>query len=216
MRDQFYGDRKDVLKWTLALQAATEEKNILYVVMYRPNKGSHGKDFRPVGGGTPDVVRFFDSEREKFRSGARRVMEVHALAPGRIDLICETYEHRDRRDYFEGVRSRLAERNVDKNFLILFDPDNGIAGASAKSTHVCPEQITAVWSAMRSGDVLLVYQHQFRDREWRSKRHSVLASAIQLPEERVKDHCAPDVKDVCFFEVSKEEDDPAIPHHSCD
>jgi len=214
MRDQFYGDRKDVLKWTLALQAAGEEKDILYVAMYRPNEGLHGKDFRPIDQAIPQVVRFFDTAREKFVNGQhRRCVDVVALLPGRIDLVPEIYEHRARREYFDRVRGRLGKASSGKNAVVLLDPDNGIAGVSANSKHVCPEQIEDVWPAMRPGDVLLVYQHQFRDKEWRSKRRTALSSALGLSQERIRDRCASDVRDVCFFEVTKSADDQ---YQSCD
>jgi hypothetical protein len=39
MRDEFYGDRKDLWKWSVALDEAATRK-ILYVAMYRPEVGS--------------------------------------------------------------------------------------------------------------------------------------------------------------------------------
>jgi hypothetical protein len=217
MRDQFYGDRKDVLKWTLALQAAGSEKRILYVVMYRPHKGTHGQDFRPIDQALQEVVRFFESERKKFGAGIpRRLAGVSALMPGRIDLVSEIYEHRDRRQYFEKILSRLCSRSPAQNFVVLLDPDNGIAGLNPKSEHVCPQQILSVWSAMWPGDVLIVYQHQFRDKEWRIKRLTVLASAINVPLGRIKEHRVEGVRDVCFFQVVKDMSDQSSLNLPCD
>jgi hypothetical protein len=204
MRDQFYGDRKDVLKWSRALRLAGTEKVVLYVVMYRPNKGLHGVDFGPVAEADSGVVGFFQQERKRFKLGVpRRLVDVTRLLPGRIELIHNKYEHRERKAYFEAVRNRLIHRNNDEKCVVLLDPDNGISGKCSKSEHVCKQELFTLWSAMVPGDVLIVYQHQFRDREWVSKRKSALVEAIGSDEVCCSQD--KDVRSVCFFEVAKVE-----------
>jgi hypothetical protein len=204
MRNQFYGDRKDVLKWSHALRLAGAEKVVLYVVMHRPNKGSHGCDFGSVAEADSGVAVFSQQERKKFGLGApRRLEDVTRLLPGRIKLVYNRYEHRERKAYFEAVRKRLTHRQKDERFVVLLDPDNGISGKCSKSEHVCKEELLTTWSAMVPGDALIVYQHQFRDREWVSKRKSALAEAIGCDE--ICCSRDEDVRSVCFFEVTKVE-----------
>jgi hypothetical protein len=125
--------------------------------------------------------------------------------PGRIEIILDIYKHGNRREYFEKVTNKLANRTGPNRFVVLLDPDNGIAGTSQKSLHVCKAEISCVWSAMRHGDALLIYQHQFRDQEWASKRRQALASALHLAQDKIRLIRWKLVRDVCFFELTKEE-----------
>ncbi len=203
MRDQFYGDRKDVLKWTLALQLAGTEKRVLYVVMYRANKGSHGGDFRTIQSADSRVVIFFEEERKRFQLGvARCVRDITRLLPGRIELIDHKYEHQERQEYFDAVSNRLIRRSNGERYVILLDPDNGISGKRPKSEHVCANELSATRSAMVPGDVLLVYQHQFRDKEWISKRQETMVLATQSTAHSITCHRREDVADVCFFTMT--------------
>ena len=201
MRNQFYGDRKDVLKWTFALRAAGTSKAVLYVAMLRPNKGQHGLDFTEVDGADPLVVEFFKRERTNFGSSSyRAVARISALSPC-IELVHDLYIHGDRHTYFHTVSSRLKKRPARQLYVVLLDPDNGVGGKCPKSEHVCDKDISTVWSAMIPGDVLIVYQHQFRDKEWLSKRQSQVAAATGVP--NVTCRRDNDVQSVCFFEVVK-------------
>jgi hypothetical protein len=203
MRDQFYGDRKDVLKWTLALRLAGTEKRVLYVVMYRPCKGSHGCDFRTFQSADSRVVVFFEEERKRFQSGVPRcVRDITRLLPGRIELIDGKYEHRERKGYFDAVRNPLIGRGNGERYIILLDPDNGISGKCSKSEHVCADELSAMRSAMVPGDVLLVYQHRFRDKGWASKRQEALVLATKVSADAITCHRRRDVADVCFFAMA--------------
>jgi hypothetical protein len=202
MRDEFYGDCKDVLKWTVALRAAEGDKDILYVTMRRPNKNRHGLDFRDVSDADPMVVKFFSQERAEFQScpSSRSILRLSKLSP-RIALFDDPYEHGQRRRYFDRVCAQLMARPSHRPYVILVDPDNGIAGKCPKSEHVCDIELLRIWSAMIQGDVLIVYQHQFRDREWSTKRRSALANAIGS--DRIRCRLHDDIRSVCFLEVTK-------------
>jgi hypothetical protein len=171
--------------------------------MQRPNKNRHGFDFRNVAGANPEVVEFFNRERKEFQSSScRSVSRISALS-SRIVRVQKPYEHRHRNEYFDFICTQLSSRPSGRSYVLLIDPDNGIAGIRPKSEHVCGADLARIWSAMVKGDILIVYQHQFRDRDWTSKRRSTLSEAIGCNEVFCRQHR--DIGSVCFFEAMKVE-----------
>jgi hypothetical protein len=206
MRNQFYGDRKDVLKWTNALRLAGADRFVLYVAMLRPDKEDslHGCDFSCVRVANDQVVKFFENVREKLTPGTpRNLTDISRLLPGRIELVHGDYVHRDRKKYFDAVRNRLGRRTAGERYVVLLDPDNGISGRCPRSEHVCGEELLSVWSAMTPDDVLLVYQHRFRNKNWKQMKREILSRHLQVPLDRISPRCEADVPDVCFFEIDK-------------
>jgi hypothetical protein len=57
MRNEFYGDRKDLWKWTVVLNEAGEDREILYVAMCRPDR-----KVKRESGIRADVIEFFHDE----------------------------------------------------------------------------------------------------------------------------------------------------------
>ena len=199
MRRQFYGDRKDVFKWSLALRVARPNKRILYIAMLREDKPvNHGRDMRSVPGAESSVVRYFEGERRIPEPERYDISRIKRLSPS-IELVLDPYSYSGRLTYFHRALARLETREPGEEFVILLDPDNGIAGKSPRSEHVCGKELESTWSKMLPGDVLLVYQHQFRDNQWVSKRRSVLADAVGLPLDRVQCERMPELTDVCFY-----------------
>src|SRR4051794_25631837 len=93
MRDQYYGDRKDVWKWTVVAREASRisAARVIYVAMMRPNSAAeagHGGNFGPCAGALPKVTAFIESERRDFglldgdvtRPYLRRVARISALS----------------------------------------------------------------------------------------------------------------------------------------
>ena len=82
------------------------------------------------------------------------------------------------------------------------DPDNGVAGKRWRGVHVCPDSLRATWGALHAGDELVVYQHQFRDKEWRRKTLEVLSESIGVPVNDVRVECGREGP-ICFYCVQK-------------
>jgi len=200
MRHEFYGDRKDVWKWSVILDLAYPDKRVLYVVMLRPNRNEgHGLDRTPADGARPEVGKFFETERLRIEAGEERnISRVRRLYPN-MQVLLNDYEHRNRAQYFQQAARELKSRSCS-NYVVFLDPDNGIAGKRPKGEHVCPEQVGELWSEMKAGDTLVVYQHQFRDREWVAKRRECLARELSVGEADILSRV---FGPVCFYAVAK-------------
>lgn len=168
MRDTWYADQRDLVKWGTLTHLA--ERNALAAIVQvaylrqgaRPPL-ENGPAKVPI---SPAVWAFF-----------RDVGTIRGLADKlkrRIVLLDEAFVPRQRRQYRESMLA--AFRGVEGPKIVLLDPDTGIASGRATAKHSTSEDITAVWGALDSGDWLAVYQHRYRDKRWREDARERLAA----------------------------------------
>lgn len=205
MRNAFFTDRKDVLKWSVTLEAAhriTPHRAITYVAMMRPDGA--GWDFREVSGARADVVDFFDKERARIQSHRRDVGAVRALiasAGCELHLISDHIRPGTRAVYFDRVTEFLRKRGEHRRDVVLIDPDNGFAASGTKDPALgvaTIEELALVWGAMVPGDVLIVYQHSLRERNWQAGKQKLLGRAVEGAKLTLHDG-----RDFCLFEAEK-------------
>jgi hypothetical protein len=194
MRDEFYADRRDLWKWTVALNEAAERK-IIYVAMYtRRRVPAFPKGIRE------DVRNFFVQEREEL-DRELKCSRICRLSKEIVAFV-EPYHSRMADVYFGDVCNLIRFRAIEENYLVFVDPDTGIAESNSKPEHVSLKHLALLWSTMHSGDKLLVYQHNLREKreKWTSRKRGQLGTALQVKEVAVKnEHHA----DVCLFCISK-------------
>ncbi len=183
MRNQFYGDAKDIQKWTVVFNVAKiKSRSIYWVVMLCPDQATnHGRDSSAVSWADPIVASFFEEERSAGRKDLRRVA---VLAEGMgipIEINLAHFSNKSRRTYMADVKAFLCDRSAIRRDVIFFDPDNGLAGATPKSEHLRIEDLLGVWNALREGDVAIIYQHRprFAKDGWDSKKKDVIASILK-------------------------------------
>ncbi len=186
MRDEFVGDDRDLLKWSLILELAGSDRRILYVPMYR-------RDERISNGEHPireDVREFFRKDRVK---------SVAALAPRRFDVVSwGEYHDRQRNEYFGTICDFLSARAESVHHAVFIDPDTGIQSGTPNSKHVRDAQLAMIWSCLRPMDLLVVYQHAPQNRlcNWAKEKTRQFANAIGVAAEHVHSKT---MLDVCFL-----------------
>lgn len=168
MKDTWYGDDRDLVKWGMLAHLA--ERHDLAVIMQvaylRPGKRPPLQDGTAQVPISPMVWAFF-----------RDVGGIRALGgtlKRRIVLLDETFVPRRRNQYRQEVVE--AVRGLEGAKIVLLDPDTGIAATKATGKHVTTEDIAAVWAVLASGDWLAVYQHRYRDKRWREDARGKLAA----------------------------------------
>jgi hypothetical protein len=181
MRHDFYADRKDVWKWTLALRLAGDKKWIMYVAMFRPNQ----RDYGPVDSCANERVKsFFESERkiiaEESLQCLQRVVRLH---PEKIDPIFAEYTGSS--DYFTHVVEKLDGRESQRRDVILVDPDNGIEPKKCGPKHVPVSELKKLWSRMRPGDDLVVFQYNDHTPDWLENKRGLVENGLGLSKETV-------------------------------
>ena len=195
MRNEFYGDRKDLWKWTVVLNEAGESRQILYLAMYRPDQ-----KVKRTSGIRPDVIEFFHAEHKALNAG-KECSRIKGLS-SRIVPFLALYEPGQMDAFLAPVKQALESRIKPSSYVVFLDPDTGIREKSGPE-HVCPRLLASVWKSMVSGDTLLIYQHYARKKvdSWLSEKAELIAKAIQTACSNVtyKQHSG-----VCFFLTRKE------------
>lgn len=118
MKNQYYGDSRDVAKWTVLVRLARMHglSSIIQIAMLTPDDTTrHGGQRDDPADADPDVRRFFAKERARFAgdpqgrstSGVKRLAKL-LNPPLSIEVIDEPFRHRSRGAYFRSVTDRLS------------------------------------------------------------------------------------------------------------
>lgn len=197
MRDRWYGDDRDVVKWSAVVHLARREaiSDVLYVALYRPED-----DWPPLATARgpvslPDeVVRHFRDLDDLQRLGAQTGL--------RIETVKEPFV--DRAAYFRRLGDRVGRYAAA--VLVLLDPDTGLApDGIAGPQHVTSDEVAAVFAALRAGDLLACYQHARRQKDWRGRARRAFANAPGVPSFDVEVLRSELARDVLLLVVKKGE-----------
>src|SRR5262245_53141330 len=125
MRDKWYGDNRDLVKWgvLLALAERFSAKHILQILYHRPTDWAalelDGEQV-PL---PPEVIRHF-----------RQVDAVSTLrSSATIDVFPDSFTDRD--DYHRAVIDRVRQRPTTPGIVFL-DPDTGLEPQTPSLDHV--------------------------------------------------------------------------------
>ena len=195
MRDQWYGDNRDLVKWSALVHLAQREavSVILHVAMYRPGPATaplataHGKVDPPA-----EVFRHF-----RDLDDIQRLAVVTGLA---IEVVKEPFT--DRTAYFGRVCERVSAPRGG-SMLVLLDPDVGLAPEIHGPEHVTSTEVAAVFAALRPGDLLVCYQHARKQKDWRGRARRAFANAPGLPSFEVEVLQSEMARDVLLLAVKK-------------
>ncbi|MCH7749855.1 MAG: hypothetical protein IH939_17365 [Acidobacteria bacterium] len=198
MRDQWYGDNRDLVKWSALVHLARREavSAILHVAMYRPGPApaplatAHGKVDPPA-----EVFRHF-----RDLDDIQRLAVVTGLE---IEVVKEPFT--DRAAYFGRVCERVTARRGGP-MLVLLDPDVGLASETPGPEHVASAEVAAVFAALRQGDLLVCYQHARKQKDWRGRARRAFANAPGVPSFEVEVLQSEVARDVLLLAVKKNAD----------
>lgn len=196
MRDEWYGDKRDLIKWgvLLDLEQRYKAKQILQVLYYRP---SEWKPIEIDGDKVelnPEVVRHF-----------RNPFAVSKIAcKSCIEVMRKPFVHRDA--YQSEVLKRIRLR-TELPGIIFLDPDTGLEPRGKPTLkHVLVSEVWEIWKTLSPGDVLVLYQHQTNRNgsEWIQAKRRQFEKALGIGQGKSKVGRAEGIaKDVAFFFAQK-------------
>ena len=201
MRDRWYGDHRDLIKWGGLLEIARLHKSqhILQVAYYRKCLWERIEVGDKLVDIAPDVMRHF-----------RNVSQIEKLGGEvSIGVVSESFD--DRGKYLQIVLS--AVKAIGKSpRIVFFDPDTGLEPLSEKSgpTHTLESELAEIWKSLSQGDVLALYQHQTNraGKPWVEEKQSqfervlhVSSKIVRAAEPRSKDFAALPRDVVIFYAV---------------
>lgn len=175
MKDLWYGDKRDLVKWGALLILAEQHKagRILQVAYLRPS--TYGPlDIDGQSHALPNSVR------DHFRNVAN-IRGLQADSPVEIEVMDRPFGERS--TYTEAVVQTIVGETEREPWVIFLDPDTGLAPPKPGPEHVLDEELARIWGAMRAGDVLVVYQHQTNrsGNPWIEQKRRQLEGVLRLP-----------------------------------
>lgn len=178
MRDRWYADKRDLLKWggVVLLAKAHGIKRILYVACYVPEHLEitlqDGSGRKPV---PSEVVRYFRNVRDIGRLSQRTGLRIEVFGD---PYPAGTGGKALRKRYFERVLKRLQRNRAPT--LVLLDPDTGLTDGRINVKHVGGQELTELYHHLRPGDLLVCYQHAWRRRGWQQLAKDRFAGRVGL------------------------------------
>jgi hypothetical protein len=195
MRDTWYADNRDLIKWGVLFRLAEkyEAARIIQVVYYRPSSfGQIEIDGRQVT--IPEeVIAHFRNVR------AVASIDSHI----RVAVFDAVFQNRQ--IYLQAVLA-LLPAYAGERCVVFLDPDTGLEPQTPSLEHVLATEVNAIWVNMKSGDVLVFYQHQTNraGQPWIPQKHVQLAQALGVPQASVKIASGEAIaRDVVFFFIQK-------------
>ena len=187
MKDCWYGDRQDLVKWSVLVHLARECRitRILQVALDQPCHTSLGH-LQGCGPGAPTKsVPLLPEVIEHFR---RDIDDIHGLE-GSVHLEVEVLREvagAERTAHYDAVLRRLADSSREP-LIVFLDPDTGILPNSSRPSpkHVAGDELRCVYKAMGPRDLLVCYQHARRRDGWKHQIRREFASALAIPEDDV-------------------------------
>ena len=205
MRDWWYGDKRDIVKWgtIYTLTRKYSIQSVLQVALYRPELPNYELSISGTTESLPiEVIRHFrDIEHiQRLAESLKVTVDIHK------DLFQWRSEFRTRQDFRNAYFTRVANKikQYDEPVIVFLDPDTGIAPENYSYEHVTPQEIQTHLRAMKSGDILLFYQHaRLGNGNWlNSTREEFRRSVgLKVPVDTVT--CAEIANDVAFFVVER-------------
>lgn len=195
MKDTWYADNRDVCKWGGIVYLCKQEAiNLVIQVAY------YQKDKQPKLELDGRELDFPDEVLEHFRN-IDRIQNLAQRTGISIEVINDEFTHNTRIDYHVRLRRKLGMLKEHK--LVLLDPDNGLAPTKPGPEHVIESDIRLVWDNLLENDILVLYQHRFRNKDWKSKRRDQFACACGVVPDHVHEWTSEKAKDVVLFYLKK-------------
>lgn len=195
MRDKFYSDNRDLVKWAVLhlLAEIYNARRILQLAFYRPYK------FERVllDGEEHDIPHEICAHFRDLRTIENLNSNIQ------VTVFCELFEDRD--SYIEAVKAFLVKFRQER-CVVFLDPDTGLAPQNPNLDHVLESEAKAIWEDTKSGDVYVFYQHQnnFAGRPWIEPKRSQLENALDLNKDSIKVASGPKIAhDVVFYYTQK-------------
>jgi hypothetical protein len=204
MRNEWYGDKHDLVKWgTILYLASNPPAGILQVAMLRPDakNGFSLKEKGPQGNRVHPI-----SERvfEHFRA-IRNIacLRRHIVIYDRPFLADDEEGQDGRGRYFMGVRERI-KRAGRRRLVVLADPDTGIRPRRLGRQHIAAEELRQLYLAIKDGDTLVLYQHRRRCHDWLDVTLREFARSIGVQVNKVRVfQCFKLASNVALFAITK-------------
>lgn len=206
MKNQYFGDNKDLFKYDLALEimrAGLVEHFTFVPMLTKPDETKHGgknnRNQARAGTENKELISFLNECINEERKDIEQMVDFFKRYGIKMTIYGKDgyFSHQERQFYFDGIESRLLSRA-----LILIDPDNGLEVKNSGEKHILYSEVKGLYERMDGGSILMVYQYFPR-----IPHQQYLEGRMQELKERVNGNypvCISD-SEVAFFFLAKNE-----------
>jgi len=177
MRNRWYGDNRDLMKWSVLIHLATRynAKRILQIAYFREDDIEH--------------VEIDDTKIDipaEVKTHFRNIRKIETLC-SQVNISVFDKVFADRNQYIDEAK-RFISSFKGERCIVFLDPDTGLEPERPSLNHVLDSEVKTLWNALESLDVLVLYQHQTnrRGEPWENAKRMQFAKAIDVPEGNVK------------------------------
>jgi len=195
MKDIWYGDNRDLIKWSVLLYLARKHqaKKILQIAFYRKS------DFKSF-----EIDGVKHSIPEEIINHFRRIKNIEAL---KLEIPIHVFDTvlEDRKVYLS-ESLKFIKRFQDSNSVVFLDPDTGLEPKRHGPQHVLELEAKTIYDNLIRGDVFVFYQHQTNrsGRPWIEPKRGQLAQALNIDLNNLKIAYGQLVaRDVAFYYCTK-------------
>ena len=174
MRDEFFGDKRDLVKWAaiIYLSKTHNINNVLWVPYKRPS------NFGYYSLTVDNIPTSFPEEVLKHFRHLHQIKGLGLNAGMNIDVFDREFK-KPRESYTNAVMKRVS--SYDEGLIVFLDPDTGIAPASGYDLkHVTGPELAKIYESMHKGDFLVLYQHASRVHDWVAKAKAEYCDALNV------------------------------------
>lgn len=180
MRDKWYSDNRDLVKWSVLLHLAEickADRTIQIACYNASNFGNieiEGKQFAMPN----EVISHF-----------RNIAKISELTTNHnISIFDAEFNKCERGSYFEAAKNFIASFK-EECCIVFLDPDTGLQPIrKANEKHVLDYELKSIWDALPIGWMLVFYQHKTNRNglEWIKPKQKQFAKALGIQETLVK------------------------------
>ncbi len=169
MKNQYFGDNRDLFKYDLILRVVKEIDSInhfMFIPMLTPDvpnnkstkRDGEKRNRRNAKAGTknPGLVNFLDEFKDKSKRDIKHLKNFFEKQDIEVTIYCgknKHFSHEYREEYFKGIESELLSKS-----LIFVDPDNGLEIGRTREKHIRYKEVKKLYENMDEESALMIYQ----------------------------------------------------------
>jgi hypothetical protein len=202
MKDRFYGDNRDLVKWGGIVHICHEKsiRTVLQVAYYRKDEWGETINFNGKSIALPgEVIKHFRDIQDITRLGRRAKL--------RILVFGIEFSKAKREAYCRRVLNRIKSVNhMNQRKMVFLDPDTGLAPEKCEAEHVTEGEVRQIWESLsrKDKDVLVFYQHNTHSNGWEESNRKKLSKWCRVGQKRVKMWSAKEIAgDVVLYFIER-------------
>lgn len=203
MKNQYFGDNRDLFKYDLIQTILTESnyvRNFLFIAMLTSDDNStEGSKINyrnaKAGFSNNSLVNHLLKSIRTTRN-INQIVPYFKQAGHTIEIIDEKFTNIERSQYFD----KVVNRSLD-NSLIFFDPDNGLEVRHNNEKHLLFSEIFLTLEKNNEDNLLMLYQHfpRVKRKKYIENRQSEIQLRLGLKSLYISDN------EIVFFFITKQE-----------